>query len=64
MVFMCSPYLRRHVAQDRARPLPVLAGHLTSVLLAPILGPERAVDAILAEHARVPAGAGSPQSGG
>ena len=48
--------VHRHVVQDRARQLPALAGHMTYLLLAPILGPARAVDAILAEHARMLAG--------
>jgi AcrR family transcriptional regulator len=47
-----------HVAQDRAQALPALAGHMTYMLLAPILGPKQAVRAILAEHARVRAGDG------
>ncbi|HEY3864759.1 MAG TPA: TetR/AcrR family transcriptional regulator [Solirubrobacteraceae bacterium] len=49
--------VHRHVAQARARQLPVLAGHLTYMLLAPLLGPKRAVDAILDEHARMLVGA-------
>ncbi len=48
-----------HVVAGRARQLPALAGHMTYMLLAPILGPERAVQEILAEHARMQAVAGS-----
>jgi AcrR family transcriptional regulator len=46
----------RHVVQDRAQQLPALAGHMTYMLLAPILGPKQSVRAILAEHAKLRAG--------
>jgi AcrR family transcriptional regulator len=49
--------VHRHVTQGRAHQLPALAGQLTYMLLAPILGPQRAVRAILDEHARMHAGA-------
>ena len=49
--------VHRHVTQGRARQLPSLAGYLTFMLLAPILGPQQAVRAILDEHARMHAGA-------
>ena len=38
----------RHVARDRAQLLPSLSGHAAYLVLAPILGAEEAVDAILA----------------
>lgn len=43
--------VRRHVAHGRARALPALAGHVAYVVLAPIVGAEAAVEAILAERA-------------
>ena len=48
--------IHHHVAHDSAQRLPALAGHTAFMLLAPLLGPEKAVRAILAEHARMGAG--------
>ena len=41
----------RYVARDRAHLLPSLSGHAAYLTLAPIIGAEQAVDAILAELA-------------
>jgi len=45
--------VHHHVAHDTAQQLPALAGYMAYMLLAPLLGPEKAIRAILAEHARM-----------
>jgi AcrR family transcriptional regulator len=49
--------VHHHVANGKAAELPALAGELSYMLLAPILGPEEAVKTILAEHAMLAAAA-------
>jgi hypothetical protein len=45
--------VHHHVAHDTAQQLPALAGYMAYMLLAPLLGPDKAIRAILAEHARM-----------
>ena len=42
--------VHHHVVHGRARALPVLAGHAAYIVLAPIIGAQRAIEAILAER--------------
>jgi hypothetical protein len=47
--------VHHHVARERARQLPALAGQFAYVLLTPIVGANAAVRGILDEHARLDA---------